>query len=365
MYRPPISGGRDAIGLAIGGAVAAGSRDIAAGLNERYRRDLEEEERRRRERLEEEARLERERERQIREAQLGVISEAEAYRGGRPLQRATPGQAAPGAVIQVERADPIAGVMWPPETEARPELREGVVRAGGMYIDPRRSLAYQQAQIARQDEVAAQKAETERRAAALQAANPEMDPDDVYARAMGLSTTEPITWPEELSQREDILELERRYRPEYGPGGTRGMTPGQARALTTEQGEGLAMTAALQARKIEQDIAAGRARPGPGWDPIANVRVNIRQMAKANGVELSEPDVQRLAVEAYRGVQDQENQVRRMEQSREVERLRQQAISALQDPDIDPDAVAQGFARATGTPLSEAYDLLGLEYYGG
>lgn len=311
MYRAPISSGRDAIGAAIGAGLANAAGAAAGGLQERRRRELEEEERARRDRLDAIAEQERQRRIAIENAEMGVIDQDAAMTGD-AIERAVVG---PDGRVTV----PPGATLQPGATPRR--MREGVTQVGGLYIDPKRSLAYQRQEISRQDQRAEEQRELERRADALQAMDPQMDRGDAIARAMGLSATDPLTTAEAEAGRRREFELrdefdqrgERRSNTEWNRReGTRRreLTAGQSRDRVQSTAQGFAMTAADEAIRLAAEHEAGTRRAGPGWTPLAHIRSNLRAQARAQGLDLNEGEIQNLAVRALHASQDQAHQLR-------------------------------------------------------
>ena len=367
-YRPPVSGGRDAIGNAIGSGLAGGAAAVAAGLDEQRRRAIEDEERRRRERLQQLAEEDRQRRILLENAEVGVVDPADAMEGD-PIARAVP---LPGGGYSV----PKGGLVDP--RGQPPKLRDGVTRVGDLYVDPSRSLGFQRQKLVQDQRAAEEQQEIQRRASALMAADPTMDEGDAIARAMGLNANSPLTMAEAEAQRRRQLEMEaefrraeearsnaewdRRARSEFGGvrGARGGLTANQALSRQEASAEGFALTAATEAQDYAQKIAEGTLRAGPGWTPLVHVRSKVRAAVRQAGYDLSEGEIQAIAVRALQGVESQGLRSRRANQDDLLSREGQGALRAL-EAGVSEVEVVNNLAARAGVSPADARQWLGLE----
>lgn len=303
VYRAPISSGRDAIGMAVGGALAGGADILSRGADERRRRQLEEEEIARRDLLD--RRNEEERQRRIRaeeraqalaDAEMGVISQQDAMTGGDPIQEAARvGGRMQAPTLQAPRLLPAPGGATFQGGSQAPKLREGVTQVGGMFIDPARSLAARREEVEFERQRSRENQLLEEAADRYMELDPTMSRGDAIARAAGIETTGALTFEDELSQRRQLAELEDEFRIAQ-----EGREEKRARTLlgtqrTQSTAEGLALTLADEAIR----------RANPLSTNLAFVRSHLRQQARQQGLNLTEGEIQQIALRAVYMVEDQ------------------------------------------------------------
>lgn len=337
MYRAPIRGGRDAIGQAIGAGLAGGAASIASGLAERRRREEEEarlaEEKRR---YEEQQRLAQEA-RDLALAQAGgrFVDESEAYD---PIEASI-------AIPQMPQAEGDAGaptpeVVAPARTvtmAGRGPRRENVHQVGERFVefDPSRSMEFR-----------TRDAQVQRTAAALQAADPTLSPEDAIAAAMGLDH---LSFEEKLERRGRELAQSDLYNARSearrGRNARSELTANQQASRRDRTVGGFAQRAVfdLQDRGIED--------PELLLQGAENI---IRREALEAGVELDDAEISRYATEAAA-------EVRRAQAETPAEaraRIVAEAKRRLADRPETKEELVQILMRTLGVTQREASQLL-------
>jgi hypothetical protein len=295
MYRPPIRGGYDAIGAALGGAAAGVGAAYGQAITQRSLR--EEEERRRREQ-------------QAREDQRYEHSLRMAGFEDEPVEAPTwddiRGGPAPIPVAEPEpsgglRHDAIAAAAAPPQpvqpapvpaAETAPRRLVPSIEVGGrrMVLNPRGGVQYLQGQAQQEDALAAAEAERARRIGIIQRAAPNMPPERAAQIEAGISDADLLTLEEaekrQLRVAEELAKIQARYRPTpYGA-----LNAGENRRLQSL--EGIAGLADMQSRSR------------PSRDPqerVLWVVEEIQKQAAAEGIKVSRPEAMRLAMRAHQG----------------------------------------------------------------
>jgi hypothetical protein len=307
-YRPPINPGYDTIGAAI----AAGLGDARASLRAGRQEEKEDQrylaQQKRQERLDREAEAERQRRTLLENAELGVVDAGQAYD---PIQSALVPERRPSERAQ----DWLGRAADAPSPE--PKLRDGVIQTGGMFIDPRAGLGYRRQAIARDDDRMERDRLVQEGARRLQALNPAMSSGEAIARAMGLSTAQPVTEEQALAQARREMELRdeferraeaRKFAHDRAIAGMRMGGSAGGRATVRDTLQGMALTQAYDVVNLSgREQAAGRTMAA-GFDPLAYVRGRLRQQARAAGLNVTEGQIQEEAVRALFMVQDQKRQ---------------------------------------------------------
>jgi hypothetical protein len=308
MYRAPISSGRDAIGMAIGGGLSAIGGGVAEGMAERRRRQLEQEEIARRDRLEQEARERADRAEAQAAQERAVRMRAEGL-------RLVPREQAYGVVdesgVPASLAARLPGRVAAP---TRGALREGVEQVGNEYIeiDPTISLSFAERRALLAEARAEEERQLERRVAQIMGLNPGMSRGEAEARAAGISIADPITPAQRLAQMEAEARIASRFRGGGGGGGGDRVEDRRRRELATR---GYVETAVGDSVRYWQQMNEERRRRGEpeiGQEFILqNARARLRGSQGMRGI--SEGEIQGLVLDSFRDFQTHE---RRMEPPR-------------------------------------------------
>jgi hypothetical protein len=340
MYRPPIDPGWGGFGASIAGGVREGVDRFSMGRQQQQEQERYAAELARRKMLDQQAEADRLRTIQLQDAEYGIIDANEAYEEvpafsprpqGGPMAALLGGASIPVAAGPVNTNDParfggpasaifggaresIAAAQ--PATDRR--LREGVVKAGGMYMDPQQSLAYRRAQTTAEAERARENAERQERMQTVQGLVAGL-PEDEQARAIAQAiygVNLPRSRADELAELTEELEIrdrfdarndERQFRQSTAlraMGGER-ETPALSHSRTSTAAEGIASGLVFDMLNNPGYPDSIRNQSGQTLQPLVYVRANLRDWARREGIQLTEGEIQAIAMEQLRKGEDQ------------------------------------------------------------
>ncbi len=341
MYRPPIDPGWGGFGAAIAGGVREGVDRFSMGRQQQQEQERYAAELARRKVLDQQAETDRLRAIQLQDAEYGIVDADEAYdevpafsprpQGG-PMAALLGGASTPVAAGPVNTNEPaqfggpasaIFGNARESIAAAQPatgrRLREGVVKVGGMYMDPRRSLAQARTQAAAEAERARENAERQERMQTVQGLVAGL-PEDEQTRAIAQAiygVNLPRSRADELAELTDELEIrdrfdarndERQFRQSTAlraMGGGERETPALSHSRTSTAAEGIASGLVFDMLNNPGYPDSIRNQSGQTLQPLVYVRANLRDWARREGIQLTEGEIQAIAMEQLRKGEDQ------------------------------------------------------------
>ena len=272
-YRPPVNPGWDDFGARIAGGALAGVQAIQDGRQRRTEQARYDAENARRATMDTRDAADRERRTSLENLELGVIGEDEAFTVTPTVSQARPTSplaAFTGSGLTPEPVGPVSPAGGPmaalagareamagvqPHTDRT--LRPGVLRAGDLFVDPSRSLAYQRAVAGRQAEAQAEQQAVQQKrteyAEALRTAGGYTEPEIArlsLAAALGREVPPPVAEVLDVRRQEKTIDADAAIRvdntrtandvrvkrtPGAQSGRARGETPAQARTASRTQ----------------------------------------------------------------------------------------------------------------------------------
>lgn len=337
MYRPPISSGYLSVADAIAGGLSRGMDRYQQGRrqrveDERYAADV-----RRRAMMDKRDEADRNRRTMLENAELGVIDEGDAYEEVPDLM------SRPLAAIIGNAEEGIA----PARTPTVRQMRPGVSRVGGMYVDPRRSLPFQRSAAVAEAEGAREQQDRSSRyqqalTAAIAAGHDQRNATRIATQA-AYDVDVPQTREEALADLEAELALRDRFEAQADQRNyqqdvvLRSITanandrpsPSEVRKERADTLKSFALSSAYDA--VRDELAPAQA--------VERVAAEIRHSATQNGMTVSSAEARALAVQHLADARKEWDEVsgvtpeERTRQAQELERARRRHGNGPLDPD--------------------------------
>lgn len=345
MYRPPIRSGWADFGAGLAAGVRDGIDRYQTGRRQRVEDDRYTAEMKRRGELDRQANEDRRRAWDLQNAELGVLDPDEAYESVPTVSMAPPSplgsllrgaEPVPGAQGPVSRNEPLGvassvlsgarEAMADAQTHTERRLRPGVVKAGGLLIDPRRGLGFQRQEAAAEAERQREQRERAERLALVEGLTgtlPQNERNRVIAQSVygvGIPQSREevlddleaeLTLRDRFAAREDNRQFsqEQVLRSISAGGGGRNEAASLPHSRTSDSAEGIAASLAYEIVTYEDTFGVPpRDSAGRPTDPLVYVRGRLREWARNEGVDLTEGEIQRIAADQLSRMEDQQRQ---------------------------------------------------------